>query len=190
MNKRRTGRGRPVSSEGGAGDGPTPGRDTRQQMKAKPYRHLVHARPLLVQPIVFLSCSTHERRGILDSHAVHDVLYNIWSQSQERNGWVVGKHVVMPDHVHLFARAGTTATSMARWIGMWKSVSARSIAGLLCIRPPIWQEDYFDRFLRTSESYADKWQYVQLNPVRAGLVSDPAAWPYQGTIQILESVTS
>ena len=53
---------------------------------------------------------------------------------------------------------------------MWKSVSSRRIAATLAIEPPIWQSDYFDRYLRSSESYSDKWQYVEQNPVRAGLV--------------------
>lgn len=47
---------------------------------------------------------------------------------------------------------------------------------------PIWQRDYFDRFLRTAESYGNKWDYVCNNPVRAGLVASAADWPYQGVI--------
>ena len=46
---------------------------------------------------------------------------------------------------------------------MWKSVSSRRIAATLAIEPPIWQSDYFDRYLRSSESYSDKWQYVEQN---------------------------
>ena len=34
----------------------------------------------------------------------------------------------------------------------------------------IWQEEFFDHVLRSSESYSQKWNYVKENPVRAGLV--------------------
>jgi len=51
--------------------------------------------------------------------------------------------------------------------------------------PPIWQADYFDRYLRSAESYSEKWQYVADNAVRAGLVNDAEAWPYRGTIHEL-----
>ena len=32
------------------------------------------------------------------------------------------------------------------------------------------QEGFFDHLLRSYESYAQKWEYVRENPVRAGLV--------------------
>ena len=45
-----------------------------------------------------------------------------------------------------------------------------------------WQTDYFDRFLRSSESYSEKWLYVENNPVRAGLCEKPDDWPFKGRI--------
>ncbi|MFB3881745.1 MAG: hypothetical protein ACE149_10800 [Armatimonadota bacterium] len=36
--------------------------------------------------------------------------------------------------------------------------------------------------LRSGESYGQKWEYVRMNPVRAGLVANPDDWPYQGEI--------
>jgi len=91
----------------------------------------------------------------------------------------------MPDHVHFFARPVIQARPLADWVEMWKSVSSRQIAGALSINPPIWQADYFDRFLRSSESYSDKWRYGEENPVRAGLVGSVEDWPYRGTINDL-----
>ena len=32
------------------------------------------------------------------------------------------------------------------------------------------QEGFFDHLLRSHESYAQKWEYIRQNPVRAGLV--------------------
>ncbi len=101
------------------------------------------------------------------------------------DGWWIGRYVLMPDHVHFFARPASDARPKAGWVGMWKSVSSRRIAPALSIKPPIWQADYFDRFLRSSESYSDKWQYVEQNPVRAGLVGQVEDWPYRGTIHDL-----
>jgi hypothetical protein len=77
------------------------------------------------------------------------------------------------------------ARSMANWVQMWKSISSRRIAAVLSIKPPIWQPEYFDRYLRSSENYAEKWHYVEQNAVRAGLVETVEAWPYRGTIKDL-----
>ncbi|MCP5522095.1 MAG: hypothetical protein H7A46_11175 [Verrucomicrobiales bacterium] len=45
-----------------------------------------------------------------------------------------------------------------------------------------WQDGFHDHKFRTSESEARKWEYVCLNPVRAGLVKRPEEWPFGGEI--------
>jgi REP element-mobilizing transposase RayT len=91
----------------------------------------------------------------------------------------------MPDHIHFFARPAIDARPMAKWMQMWKGVSARRMAGALHVPPPIWQADYFDRYLRSGESYSEKWDYVEQNAVRGGLVKRVADWPYRGVIHDL-----
>lgn len=43
-----------------------------------------------------------------------------------------------------------------------------------------WQDGFFDHVLRSSESYSEKWNYVRMNPVRAGLVNNAEDWPFSG----------
>jgi REP-associated tyrosine transposase len=149
------------------------------------FRHLAHLSAFRGNPIVFFTACTFRRRKILASTKCEEILREIWQRSVEHDGWWVGSYVVMPDHVHFFARSAANARSKAEWVGMWKSVSSRRIAATLGIQPPIWQPDYFDRYLRSSESYSEKWQYVQQNPVRAGLVGCVEDWPYHGVINDL-----
>ena len=49
-------------------------------------------------------------------------------------------------------------------------------------RPWRWQEGFHDHKFRTRESESRKWEYVCLNPVRAGLVKRPEEWPFGGEI--------
>ena len=51
-----------------------------------------------------------------------------------------------------------------------------------------WQPGFFDHLLRRDESYAQKWDYVWHNPVRAKLVAQPEDWPYQGEIHRIDRV--
>lgn len=136
--------------------------------------------------MVFLTAATHEHRRILAHPSTHQILHGLWERSAHQNGWFVGNYVLMPDHVHLFARSVPEADSLASWLKAWKSISSRQLAASLGLVPPIWQTDYFDRYLRSDESYAQKWDYVFENPVRAGLVTSPAEWPYRGSIHSLE----
>jgi REP element-mobilizing transposase RayT len=45
-----------------------------------------------------------------------------------------------------------------------------------------WQAGYHDHKFRSPESEQRKWEYVCLNPVRAGLVKHPEEWPFGGEI--------
>ena len=144
-------------------------------------RHLAHADSFCDNPIVFITTCTAKRRKLLACGEVHELLRGIW-RSAKHDGWWVGHYILMPDHLHLFARPEIDASRMARWVLMWKSVSSRRITAALSFKPLIWQADYFDRYLRSAESYSDKWEYVAQNAVRARLIRDAAAWPYRGTI--------
>ena len=136
-------------------------------------------------PIVFFTTCTYQRRKILASSKCEKILRETWQRSADHDGWWVGHYILMPDHVHFFARPEIGARRMADWVQMWKSVSSRQIAAALSIDPPTWQTDYFDRYLRSSEIYSEKWHYVEQNAVRAGLVETIDAWPYRGTIHDL-----
>ena len=72
----------------------------------------------------------------------------------------------MPDHIHLFVRLSPDL-SLAQWVRTLK----RSISGSILEHAPHWQEGFFDHLLRGKDSYAQKWEYVRQNPVRAGLAA-------------------
>ena len=44
----------------------------------------------------------------------------------------------------------------------------------------------FNTCCETLKSYAEQWEYVRMNPVRAGLCRQPEDWPYQGEIVRIE----
>ena len=149
------------------------------------HRHLPHLRSFISQPIVFLTVVTHQRRHCLTCPAALETLSAIWQQSPRIDGWFVGDYLLMPDHIHLFARAAYDAKSLAQWLETWKSVSSRIFKSQLRVEPPFWQSDYFDRFLRCADNYSAKWDYVALNPVRQNLCARPEDWPWKGRLNEL-----
>jgi len=112
-------------------------------------------------------------------------LPNIWTQSTEVYGWFVGRFVLMPDHLHLFASPSPEAKSRAQWLKLWKSISSRHLVEVLHFNPPLWQTDTFDHILRSAGSFSEKRDYVRANPVRKGLVNRTEDWPWQGEIHPL-----
>lgn len=128
--------------------------------------------------IVFLTVCTKDRVPWLADDDVHASLRTIWT---ECSAWSVGKYVIMPDHIHLFAAPGSAEVPFDNWVRYWKSQFTKRYS------PPTrsWQPDHWDRRLRGSESYAEKWEYVRNNPVRHGLVEQAEEWPFQGEIHVL-----
>ena len=81
------------------------------------------------------------------------------------------KYMLMPDHVHLIISiAPNSDTTLGAWVKAFKAVVAN--------RAFKWQSGFFDHVLRSDESRAEKWEYIRMNPVRAGLVRHPDDWPF------------
>ncbi len=43
---------------------------------------------------------------------------------------------------------------------------------------PFWQEEYFDRLVHSASELKQIRHYIELNPVKAGLVAHPAEFPW------------
>ncbi len=86
--------------------------------------------------------------------------------------------MILPDHLHLFAGPGELNTDFDAWVRYWKSQFSKSH------RHPEhrWEVDHWDRRLRTSERYDEKWRYVVENPVRHRLTARAEDWPYRGEV--------
>jgi putative transposase len=130
---------------------------------------------------VFVTVCTANRRPLLANHQAATILRHCWRRAA--NGWVVGRYVLLPDPVHLFC-APHGDVSLGRWVQFWKALATRQWRA--DIRRPLWQRDFWDTQLRSSDGYDEKWEYVRWNPVRHGLVDHPDRWPFQGEIESLE----
>jgi REP element-mobilizing transposase RayT len=85
--------------------------------------------------------------------------------------------VVMPNHVHLLLTplSGYTLSSIMHSL---KSYTAGEANKLLRRQGALWQEEYFDRYIRDARHYAQTVAYIEANPVKAGLCLLPEDWPY------------
>ena len=136
--------------------------------------------------IFYVTCCVRGRSRPLANAAAVDVLVESWRAAPRLFEWAVGRYVVMPDHVHFFASpCADTAKALSILVGSWKSWTRKEMRS--AVDPSFeWQREFFDHLLRSTESYAQKWEYVRMNPVRAGLVASADEWPYQGEVCILE----
>ncbi len=131
----------------------------------------------------FVTFNTRERRAILARPEIHEAFRSFCDVASAR-GISVGRYVIMPDHVHLFVSMDGQDMKLSAWVKLLKTALVKSLKGL-GIDGPHWQESFFDHVMRSSESYSQKWDYVRMNPVRAGLCKEPDDWPFQGEVVTL-----
>lgn len=130
--------------------------------------------------IVFVTVCTRSRLTVLATPVMHRVILAAWSKATH---WLVGRYVILPDHIHLFCAPGVYPPQpLMPWVRYWKSTVAKATtagAGSL------WEKNFWDTQLRRGDNYSAKWEYVRNNPVRHRLVSRPDDWPHQGELNLL-----
>jgi REP element-mobilizing transposase RayT len=174
------------------------GNETQHRVALPKRKHLTRLDRIHVPgaPVYFITACAEGRARVLADRAIAEVLVEAWRYSYEAHGWMIGRYLVMPDHVHFLASPGPdTARELSVFVGCWKRTTTIRIRKLQAAghrrmprpteRPFAWQKEFFDHLLRSEESHAQKWEYIRQNPVRAGLVTDPDEWPYQGEIHVL-----
>ncbi len=81
----------------------------------------------------------------------------------------------MPTHVHVMVQIGDRHPR-ARVVESWKSYSAKEINRLQGRTGRLWQGDYWDRYIRDERHFVAAMEYLQENPVKAGVVARAWMW--------------
>jgi putative transposase len=84
--------------------------------------------------------------------------------------------VVMPNHVHLLITPTISVDHIMRSLKGASSCEANRI--LDRAGKPFWQDESYDHWVRTGEEFGKIRSYIEWNPVSAGLVAKPEAWPW------------
>jgi len=158
-----------------------PSEANRQTRKYPAHMPVVeaHNRPV----IVMVTVCTQDRAEILATDIVRETLVTAWKEADD---WLVGRYVIMPDHVDLFCAPGKWCRHGVKdWVAFWKRLAGQAHAPL----HGKFQRDCWDTQMRSVGHYCRKLEYVEMNPVRKGLVAKPEDWPYQGRVTPLSWVT-
>lgn len=84
--------------------------------------------------------------------------------------------MVMPNHVHVLFEM--LQVPLPQILHCWKRHTALKLNQLLGLSGPLWQEEYWDRYMRDETHFTKAMHYVEWNPVKARLVRKPEDWPF------------
>jgi AICAR transformylase/IMP cyclohydrolase PurH/REP element-mobilizing transposase RayT len=89
--------------------------------------------------------------------------------------------VIMPDHVHLLMTPHECGPGQFEPIGKLlhsiKRFSSLEINKRRGTSGPLWLDENFDRIVRDEAEFIEKWEYMQANPVTAGICA-PGQYPW------------
>ncbi|HSH99945.1 MAG TPA: transposase [Reyranella sp.] len=103
---------------------------------------------------------------------VEDAFLHFDGRSYRLHAWTV-----MPNHVHVLFTV-LPEHPMGMIVSSWKRFTARKANEQLGRSGAFWQTEYWDRFIRNDIHFNATEDYIDNNPVKAGLVSEPRLWPY------------
>ena len=102
------------------------------------------------------------------------VTETIAAAERERNFYELRAWVVVPNHVHLLILPKVAVPVITRWL---KGSTARRANQLLGrTGQPFWQDESYDRWVRSSDELEKIVRYIEANSLAAGLVSRPEDW--------------
>ena len=125
----------------------------------------------------FVTFSCYRRLPLLDDDGIKQALIHTLDIYRRRNKFHLFGYVIMPEHVHLVLLP-SRGVALGPLLGTMKShVAKRVMRGhSKGQRHVLWQARCYDHNCRTVETTLEKINYCHMNPVKRGLVSDPAAW--------------
>ena len=94
-----------------------------------------------VRPFNFITFNTYKRQNLLAHDEIHDT-FCIYVTKAKEYDVAVGRYVIMPDHVHLFAPVSTNGITLRSWVQLLRNVIGKKLLQLGTHKPRR-QEGFF-----------------------------------------------
>jgi putative DNA methylase len=111
-------------------------------------------------------------QGFAVAEIVENALLHFDGDRYRLQAWVV-----MPNHVHVLVTP-LGHNKISAIIQSWKSFTAKKANALLGRTGMFWSREYFDRAIRNEAHYDNAVAYFAMNPVKAGLCTEPENWRF------------
>jgi putative transposase len=159
-------------------------------------RHRVFPRPALNSGEAFVAMDRlldEARNGAFYLHQpdIADMIVEAIHYNAGKLGhYVLHAFAVMPNHVHMLATPSVELPKLTRSL---KGITAKRANAMLSLTgQPFWQAESYDHLVRHEREFESIRQYIEENPVRAGLVTEAsefrwssAGWATRGRPQTL-----
>jgi putative transposase len=124
----------------------------------------------------FITSVTAQRFTLLSRFAAADLLVDVFLHYRAQRKYLLHEFVIMPDHFHALLTPAD-GISLERAVQFIKGgFSFRLKSGT-----PVWQASFTNHRVRDDRDFQRHREYIQMIPVRAGLVQEMEDYKYSST---------
>jgi REP element-mobilizing transposase RayT len=118
----------------------------------------------------YLDEARHDPTWLKRDEVARVVVEAIRFGAETQNHYDLHAYVVMANHVHVLVQPHVPVSKLLHSV---KGFSAREANKLLSRSGAFWQSESYDHWIRDDREFEKIRQYIENNPVRAGLVAKP-----------------
>jgi putative transposase len=126
----------------------------------------------------------HQRELLLKFKRDRQRLLRWLFEAKRRFGLVVLNYVVTSNHIHLIVKDDGETNIIPQSIGLVAGRTAQEYNRRKRRKGAFWEDRYNSTAIETGEHLMRCLVYIDLNMVRAGVVSHPSEWPFGGYVEI------
>ncbi|MEE9508496.1 MAG: transposase [Anaerolineales bacterium] len=144
------------------------------------YADHLHTPPHLFIPnsIYFVTGATINKQRILEASYIRSQIVKVLFEEALRNDWELQAWAVLDNHYHFIARAPEDATTLTQIVRAVHSRSAKFINRRDKVEGRRVWYNYWDSCITSETSYLARLHYVNMNPVKHGVVEKPENYRY------------
>ncbi|MBI3404795.1 MAG: transposase [Acidobacteria bacterium] len=109
-------------------------------------------------------------------HVASAVTESLHHYAEQLQLFSLDAFVVMANHVHVLILPRVPLAQVTKRLKGYTARKANRILGR--VGETFWQDESFDHWIRSKPEYLRVKNYIEQNPVTAGLVSKPEDWPW------------
>jgi putative transposase len=123
---------------------------------------------------------TNDKIRVFENKLGRKIMLMVLQDAKDKFRFRLANFCIMPTHIHLLIEPGE-GSSLSRIMQWIKTNSAKRWNHIHGSKDHLWGERYFARAVRNRQEYEFVMDYIDQNPVKAGLAENPAAWKASGS---------
>jgi len=136
-------------------------------------------RYLIQGALYHVTARANRKELVLQPSQIKVLFLEVLSRARRRFKFTLDNFCIMGNHIHLLIRPGKEC-SLSRLMQWVLSVFARAYNRLHGLVGHVWGERFFSVIVAGFRSFLEAFNYIDENPVAAGLVNREAEWPFCG----------